>query len=91
MTVPEIWPGQDRGGKKKKKNELGNPIKHPLRGSLTNDLRWRKYSAFSSVDQAVHSMQGKSKEQATSLHEIHSVCFSYFMLLILRLHLLQEQ
>ena len=42
MTVPEIWPGQDRRKKKKKKekkekrkkNELGNPIKHPLRGLL---------------------------------------------------------
>ena len=41
MTVPEIWPGQDRGGKKRKKKEKKekqmnsmNPIKHPLRGSL---------------------------------------------------------
>ena len=36
MTVPEIWPGQDRGGGKKKKKKMNswNPIKHPLRGSL---------------------------------------------------------
>ena len=45
MTVPEIWPGQDRGGKKKKKKKKKekkkekkmnswNPIKHPIRGSL---------------------------------------------------------
>ena len=40
VTVPEIWPGQDRGGKKRKKKEKKrkknsrNPIKHPLRGSL---------------------------------------------------------
>ena len=40
MTVPEIWPKQDCGGKKKKKKKKEkkmnswNPIKHPLRGSL---------------------------------------------------------
>ena len=36
--VPEIWAGQNRGGKKKKKEEkkmnIDKTIKHPLRGSL---------------------------------------------------------
>ena len=42
VTVPEIWAGQNRGGKKKKKKEkskkrkmnIDNPIQHPLWGSL---------------------------------------------------------
>ena len=42
MTVPEIWPGQNRGGKKRKKKEkekkkmnASKPYSVPLRGSLT--------------------------------------------------------
>ena len=34
VAVPEIWAGQNRGGKKKKKMNIDKTIKHPLRGSL---------------------------------------------------------
>ena len=41
VTVPEIWAGQNRGEKKRKKKiekrkimNIDNPIQHPLRASL---------------------------------------------------------
>ena len=36
MTVPEIWPGQDRVGKKKKKNELVESHKASPTGIANN-------------------------------------------------------
>ena len=39
VTVPEIWPGQKwRKKKKKKKMNVDDSIKHPLRGSLITIL-----------------------------------------------------
>ena len=50
MTVPEIWPGQDRGGKKKKKKmNSRNLIKHPLQGSLNNSVALKRVAKNHSV------------------------------------------
>ena len=35
MTVPEIWPGQDRGGKKKKRKKKKNEFEESHKASPT--------------------------------------------------------
>ena len=65
MTVLEIWPGQDRG--EKKKMTSWNPIKHPLRGSLINNNITLSDSGFSIASQEEQTGQVSAPQRGQHL------------------------
>ena len=49
VTVPEIWPGQYRGGKKEKEKEKNNAANWMVSNSAKLDRRTKQHTQFGSL------------------------------------------